>query len=259
MSKLTAFLIVRNEELRLPRCLQSLQGSVDRIVVVDTGSQDRTGAILDAAAARAAPPLRWRAAPFAGFGQSRQVALDLVESEWALWIDADEWLSAPLADRLRQLRTTGELDRHDAWRIRLENRVCGRVMRGRNLARQAPLRLFRARQARITDRPVHEGVILPATARIGRLEEPLIHDTVVSWRRYLRKIDHYTDLEAAEPGRPFLPLHLLVTGPATLWREYVWRQGWRDGWPGLLWAGTTAWGSLLRDWKRLRRRYAGSR
>ncbi len=253
MESLTAFLILRDEELLLPRCLASLTGVADAVVALDTGSCDCTPEILERFAADPeAIPLRWEQRPFDDFGHARQAALDRVATPWALWIDADEELSPALRARLRELRRSGGLQQRQAWEFRLENRVYGRVMRGRSLAGQYRVRLFRTDLGRITPTPVHEGLVLPPGARIGRLEEPLRHDTLSSWRRYLQKVDRYTDLEAAAGRRPrALPLHFLVTAPATLWREYAWREGWRDGWPGLVWAATTAWSSLLRDWKLL--------
>jgi glycosyltransferase involved in cell wall biosynthesis len=255
MEQLTAFLILRDEERLLPRCLASLAGVVDAVVALDTGSRDRTPEILARVAADpTAIPLRWECRPFDDFGRARQAALDRVVTPWALWIDADEELSPVLRARLCELRRSGGLQQREAWEFRLENRVYGRVMRGRSLAGQYRVRLFRTDLGRITPTPVHEGLDLPSGTRIGRLEEPLRHDTLSSWRRYLHKVDRYTDLEAADGRRPRgLPLHILITLPATLWREYVGREGWRDGWPGLVWAATTAWSSLLRDWKLLRR------
>jgi glycosyltransferase involved in cell wall biosynthesis len=259
VERLTAFLIVRDEERLLPRCLASLAGVVDAVVALDTGSRDGTPRILAAAAADPAPPeLGWERLAFDGFGPARQAALDRVSGGWALWIDADEELSPALRARLRELRDGGGLATADAWSIRLENRVFGRVMRGRNLAGQYRTRLFRRELGRITPTPVHEGLELAPGARLGRIEEPLRHDTLISWRRYLRKVDRYTALEVASGRRVrCLPLHLLVTAPATLWRELVARGGWRDGWPGLVWAATTAWSSLLLDARLLRRALGG--
>jgi glycosyltransferase involved in cell wall biosynthesis len=247
-------LIVRNEQLLLARCLASLAGVVDLIVALDTGSSDASTCILEQSALDPSlPPLAWQAHRFDNFGSARQAALDLVRTEWAFWIDADEEVTPELAARLRALRHSGELEGKDAWEIRLENYVLGRLMRGRNLAGQYRLRLFRTRLGRISASAVHEGLVLEPTSRVGCLREPLRHDTMTSWRRYLTKVNLYTDLEADNAGRRFNPLHLVVTGPATLWREYMARGGCRDGWPGLVWALTTAWSAVLRDLKLLRR------
>lgn len=255
MSNLTAFLILRNEEHLLPRCLASLNGVVDAIVALDTGSFDRTCAILARFAAEPElPPLHWVSHAFVNFGQARQAALDLVQTEWALWIDGDECVTPALAHELGCLRADTSWDDHDAYLIPLENRVYGRIMRGRNLAGQFRPRLFRTRLGRITPSAVHEGIRMPTTCRWGRLTTPLRHDTLTSWRRYLAKVDLYTRFEALSGPRRhplYLLGHLLVTGPATFWREYIWRTGFRDGWPGLVWVAATAWSSVLRDLKRL--------
>lgn len=276
MDGITAFLIVRDEERTLPRCLDSLAGVADEVVVLDTGSRDGTPAVLAAEAARGRfRRFRWRAAPFAGFGPTRQTALDLVETEWALWLDADEALSTALRARLAALRgggagapsragdkggvphgangPTAGLAACDGWEILRLNRVLGRVMRGRNLTGQYCLRLFRTARGRLTADAVHEGIVLAPGARVGRLDEPLMHETMPAWRPYLAKVDLYTTLAVAAETRRFNALHLLFAWPSTFLRHYVGRGGWRDGWPGFVWAATSGWSSLLRDLKRARR------
>jgi len=255
MCKLTAFMIVRNAEQQLPRCLASLRGAVDAVAVLDTGSVDGTTAILTAVAAdRDGPPLSWSTRVFDDFGRARQAALDRVATPWALWIDADEMLSEPLRARLTALRDSGELQQRDVWEIRIENRVLGRTMRGANLAGQYRARLLRVGHARVSKSLVHEGLEWDSDTRCGRLSEPILHEAMDSWRTYLRKVDRYTSLEVRERPSgygPLLPLHLLVTAPATVWREYIGRGGWHDGWPGFVWAATGAWSSVLRDLKYL--------
>jgi len=253
MGAITAFLIVKNEARRLPDCLDSLAGCVDAIVVLDTGSTDgTTGYLARRANAPDGPPLIWDRVPFRGFGPTRQAALERVTTPWALWIDADETVSPALAGRLAALHRTGELGRHDAWRIRRPARVLGRVMTQRNLANDRVLRLFRTDFGEITPTPVHEGLTLPVGATIGEIDEPLIHDTMVSWRSYLAKVQHYTTLDARRRLRDPSWLHLLTGAPAAFLRNWLGRGGWRDGWPGLVWALTSAWSVLLLDWKLLR-------
>lgn len=93
---LSACLIVRNEEKFLDRCLGSLGGLVDEMVVVDTGSSDRTREIAAAHGARL-DDFPWRD----DFAAARNHALDLARGEWVLYIDADEHVRPASADRLR--------------------------------------------------------------------------------------------------------------------------------------------------------------
>ena len=83
--RLSACLIVKNEEKHLERCLRSLAGHVDEIVVVDTGSSDRTVEIALAFGAKIAE-FAW----CDDFSAARNVSLALASGDWALWIDADE-------------------------------------------------------------------------------------------------------------------------------------------------------------------------
>ncbi len=83
--KISACLIVRNEEKTLGRCLDSIRNHVDEIVVVDTGSRDRTKEIARQYAARV-HDFPWRQ----DFAAARQFSFDRATGEWAFWLDADD-------------------------------------------------------------------------------------------------------------------------------------------------------------------------
>jgi glycosyltransferase involved in cell wall biosynthesis len=83
--KISAALIVKNEEQVLSRCLQSIQGSVDEIVVVDTGSMDRTRAI-----ARQYTKCLYEYPWNKDFAAARQFAFARATGDWVFWIDADD-------------------------------------------------------------------------------------------------------------------------------------------------------------------------
>jgi glycosyltransferase involved in cell wall biosynthesis len=96
--KLSAVLIVKNEEANLARCLQSLDW-VDEIIVVDTGSTDKTVAIAQAMGAKIFH-IDWK-----GFGPARQYALEQAVGPWILSIDADEEVSPDLRQELQNILT----------------------------------------------------------------------------------------------------------------------------------------------------------
>jgi glycosyltransferase involved in cell wall biosynthesis len=94
--QLSAPLIVRNEERFLPACLGSLRDVVDEIVVVDTGSTDRTREIARDFGA-CVHELAWAD----DFAAARNHALDLARGQWILYVDADERLRSGSLARLR--------------------------------------------------------------------------------------------------------------------------------------------------------------
>src|SRR5262245_1489579 len=91
-SRISAAMIVRDEEAYLDDCLKSIVDEVDEIVIVDTGSRDRTCDIARRYGARLFD-LPWTG----DFAAARNHALDRASGDWILYIDADERLAVPIA------------------------------------------------------------------------------------------------------------------------------------------------------------------
>lgn len=114
--RISACMIVKNEQPFLDGCLSSLRGLVDEIVIVDTGSTD---ASIDIASAHGARLVEY--AWHDDFAAARNVGLDAATSEWLLYIDADERLVDTTRDALR-----AGLDAPEAYAGRLLFRVTSR-------------------------------------------------------------------------------------------------------------------------------------
>ncbi|MEB3176111.1 MAG: glycosyltransferase [Synechococcus sp.] len=95
---LSLSMIVRDEEARLGTCLKSVEGFCDELVVLDTGSSDNTVAIAEAAGARV-ETMEWPG----DFTPARNRALELVNGDWVLVLDADEILLADVQPALKAL------------------------------------------------------------------------------------------------------------------------------------------------------------
>lgn len=126
--RIVAGLIVKNEERDLPRCLRSIESVVDEVVVVDTGSTDRT---LEVARAAIGKPVHVQTYTGASrrdasgdwklwdFGKARNVFVDEIErlgADWALWMDADDELVTPA-----NLRRACWWDEHDVYGVQIES------------------------------------------------------------------------------------------------------------------------------------------
>ncbi|WP_084445570.1 glycosyltransferase [Sphingomonas sp. TDK1] len=92
MTRLALVMIVKNEARCLARCLESVRGHVDRMIVLDTGSTDDTVAIAQRLGAEV------HAFPWCDdFAAARNAALDHSDADWNLILDADEWLESGAA------------------------------------------------------------------------------------------------------------------------------------------------------------------
>jgi glycosyltransferase involved in cell wall biosynthesis len=237
---LTVAMIARDEEGQIGAALASVEGLAGRVVVLDTGSADGT-----AEAARAAGAEVFERPDFPGFGPAKQEVLDRCSTEWVLILDADERVTGELAASIRDAIAT---DGPEAgFRVRRRNHVLGRPMTSMGLDRDEPLRLVRRERARVSDTLVHE--VLEVDGPTGELRGALDHFTLTSLDGYLRKIDLYTTLELQQRPRPLRVWHLAFVMPGTFIKWYLFRGGFRDGVPGLVWAGLTAIGRFIRDMK----------
>ena len=99
LAELSLCMIVRNEEERLARCLRSVQGAVDEIVIVDTGSMDGTKAIAAAFTDRVFD-FAWRD----DFAAARNASMAYATKPYILWLDADDVLERSEREKLIALK-----------------------------------------------------------------------------------------------------------------------------------------------------------
>ncbi|MFA6110695.1 MAG: glycosyltransferase, partial [Candidatus Latescibacterota bacterium] len=149
--RLSLCMIVRNEEARLARCLESARGAVDEIVVVDTGSTDRTVEIARGFGARLGH-FPW----CDDFAAARNASLNLATGDWILWLDADDLLPAEAHPRIRELIGQG---RDRAYFFVLDDQ-------GYENVSCLQLRLFPNLPGVRFEMPIHEQVT-PSLARLG--------------------------------------------------------------------------------------------
>ncbi|HET6655221.1 MAG TPA: glycosyltransferase family 2 protein, partial [Gammaproteobacteria bacterium] len=166
---LSVIVITRNEAGCIGRCLASAAGWANEIIVLDSGSTDRTVDI----ARRYTDQVEITDWP--GFGVQKQRALDRASCGWVLSLDADEQLTAELRHEIDA--TLSEVPDCAAYRVPWAVTIAGkRLDFSRN---RAPLRLTRREGARYTPDIVHERMEPPG--KVGRLENRLPHYT---WRDY---------------------------------------------------------------------------
>lgn len=162
--RLSACLIVKNESNHLARCLESIQGVVDEIVVVDTGSTDDTVAIAESFGAKIGH-FDWND----DFAAARNASLALATGQWALWIDADEVLEPQSFNPIREALIRPQFA---GYFVQIANLLDDEGDANQYL--HMPIRLFRLSPGVQFEGRVHEQITNPSGAQNAALEKARI-------------------------------------------------------------------------------------
>lgn len=179
MPFISATVITKNEANNIERCLNSLIGVADEIVVVDSGSTDATVDICR----RYGCKITQRA--FTGYGSQRQYAVSLANGSYILSIDADEVLSEELRDSIIALKEKGFS--HRMYRFRIVNYLCGRPMHRSGMEPYCETRLFDRRYANWNLSDVGERLIYPGGVNPEMLGGDMYHYRCDRIEEYERK------------------------------------------------------------------------
>jgi glycosyltransferase involved in cell wall biosynthesis len=228
---LSVAIITKNEEANLPRTLASVRWA-EEIVIVDSGSTDRTAEIAREFGAKFFVE-EWK-----GFGAQKNAAIARCTGDWVLALDADEEVSAELAEEIRGL--PGGQPEYQEYFLPRRNFFLGRWIRHGGYYPDPKLRLFRRGSARFEERAVHE-TIRPA-GPAGRLHGDLIHHAYPTLDAYIEHMNRYSALgatQAVERGKTSRSAfaffwNVFVVPVATFKYNYFLRLGFLDGREGLL-------------------------
>lgn len=227
MPRLSLIVITKNEEAAIERCLRSAAEIADEIVVVDSGSTDRTPEIAKRFGAKLLQPADWP-----GFGPQKQRAQEAATGEWILSLDADEWIEEGLRGEI--LAVLNGPAAKPAYRMPRRNRFMGEIVRHGGWWPDYVLRLYRRERGRFNDNLVHESVVVEG--EVGTLKNPIEHDTIATPADADGKIERYAQIAAREllaRGRSSTPWLAKVRGAAAYIRSYVLQLGFLDGRTGL--------------------------
>ncbi|MBE0649277.1 MAG: glycosyltransferase family 2 protein [Bacteroidales bacterium] len=189
MKKISATIIAFNEERNIERCLQSLQGVADEIIVVDSLSKDKTVEICEKYKTKVFQH------PFEGYGSQKNFAVSQASFDLILSLDADEALSEELKKSLLAAR---ENEAFDAYKCNRINNFCGKWIKHGGWYPDRQLRFWNRNAGNWNDSKVHERVVLKPDAKLGHLKGDLLHYSYYSFDEYVQQMNKYSDLKAEE-------------------------------------------------------------
>lgn len=181
--KVSAVLIVKNEEERLLQCLESLTW-VSEIIIVDSGSSDNTLAIAKKFTDKVFLHSEWK-----GFGKQRQLAQKYASSEWIFAIDADEIVTEEL--KLSILNVVAQNDQQFAYAINRKNWAFGKFINYSGWNPDWVIRLYPNHTTSYDDALVHEAVVITSSMQVKQLKGRLLHYTYDNLYDYNTKVSKY--------------------------------------------------------------------
>jgi glycosyltransferase involved in cell wall biosynthesis len=245
MNGLSVVIITRDEEEAIGAALDSV-AFADEIVLLDSGSRDRTVEIARSRGAKVIETTDWP-----GFGAQKNRALDHATRDWVFSLDADERVTPELRAEIEAIVKGGAT--RDAYDVPRLSSYCGRYMRHGGWWPDHVTRLFRRGKARFSDDLVHERLVVDGST--GRLKGQLLHEAFGDFEEVLRKVDQYSTANArmmhARGKRGSLASAILHGGWA-FFRTYVLHAGFLDGRHGFMLAVSNAEGTYYRYLKLMR-------
>ncbi|MGH9665621.1 MAG: glycosyltransferase family 2 protein [Bryobacteraceae bacterium] len=236
--RLSAAIITLNEERNVARVVESLR-CCDEIVIVDSGSTDRTVAIARELGVCVLEN------PWPGYAAQKNFAAEHCSNDWILSLDADESLSEALEGDIWQIKKNGP--QFDAYTMPRMAQYLGRWILHSGWYPDRKVRLYDRRRARWAGDFVHESVAVNGS--VGHLESNLLHFTCSSLSEHLKTMDRYTTLAAEQlifQGYRVTWRQLLVNPPWTFFRTYFLSRGFLDGPEGLAIAYMAAFYNFLK-------------
>ncbi|MCB0749128.1 MAG: glycosyltransferase family 2 protein [Ignavibacteriae bacterium] len=184
--KISATLIVKNEEKNIARCLKSLSW-VDEIVVVDSYSTDRTVEICNEYNCKVIQTA------WLGFGKTKKFAVDNASHDWILSIDADEEVTPELQKKIKELLVKPY---YKGYYIKRKSFYLGKEVKHCGWNKDYPVRLFNRNFGNFNDKEVHESIKIKSEK--SKIHEPLLHYTYQTIASHIEKVNRYSSLAAEE-------------------------------------------------------------
>ncbi|MFW8601938.1 glycosyltransferase family 2 protein [Desulfobacterota bacterium M19] len=234
MSKknLSIAIITKNEEDRLPDCLRST-AFADEVVVVDSGSEDRTVEIAEGFGVRTFIH-DWQ-----GYGPQKQFAIDQSQGDWILVLDADERIPVKTAHEIVQIIKSSPSC--SAYSIPRKNYFMNRWIKHAGWWPDRTVRLFRRNSAWMSTDRVHESLQINDQAAVMR--NPIIHYPFRDLRHMMDKMNHYSSAGALDLYDAGVTASITKASGRAMWTilyNYLLRGGFLDGGPGFILAVSDA-------------------
>jgi glycosyltransferase involved in cell wall biosynthesis len=226
MIKLSAVIITLNEEKNIGRCLLSLKGLVDEIVVVDSLSTDRTKEIC------LSHNVRFIEQSFLGYQDQKNFAHNLATFDYVLSLDADEVLTPELYSEIEKVKNNFLMEGYSFNRL---TNYSGQWIKYCGWYPDTKVRLVKKNSAKWDGGNIHES--LNVSGEVGFLSGDLLHYSYDSISAHILQTNKYSSTDAQlsfNRGKHATVFKLLSRPAFQFFKDFILRKGFLDGQYGFI-------------------------
>lgn len=234
MTLISAVIITFNEEKNIGRCIESLNGVAEDIVVVDSFSSDRTEAIC------LEKGVRFIQHAFEGYIEQKNFALTQSKYDHILSLDADEALSPELKESILKAKANFIATGYEMNRL---TNYCGKWIYHTGWYPDRKLRLFDKRKARWAGRNPHDRCEMNEGSITARLQGDLLHYSYYTIDQHVDTANKFSTINAEvlfERGKKARWFNFIVNPAFRFFRDLIIKGGFRDGFYGYVIARISA-------------------
>lgn len=229
MMQLSVTIITLNEERNIERCIRSVQGIADEILVVDSNSTDATVSIVESFGAKIIKQ------SFLGHLEQKNFATEHAQYDWVLAIDADEELS----DELRQnIEAVKQAPQYNGYHFNRLNNYCGHWIRHGAWYPDRKIRLYNRKHGSWKGENPHDRWLFDnKNEPIGMLRGDLLHYSYTTISEHIKKIERYSDIAARQKVNKGQDCSILKIWLGPKWKfvkDFIIKLGFMDGYWGYI-------------------------
>ena len=242
---ISVFIITKNEEDRIEAAINSVIKFADEILIIDSGSEDKTVEISKKLGAKVIFN-KW-----SGFGPQKVFGESSCKNKWILNIDADEKLSPKLVDEITNIFSKNQQNQYCGYKIKILNQFFNENEPKKLAYYYNQLRLYNSEFAGFKDSKIHDSVELKNVnnGEVQNLKNTISHQSFRSYKHWIDKINDYSQmqaLEAFEKGKNVSRLKVFVTPILSFLKGYFIRRYFIYGFNGLIYSYIFAFGRTLK-------------
>ncbi|MCB0347310.1 MAG: glycosyltransferase family 2 protein [Bdellovibrionales bacterium] len=225
---ISAVILTKNEESNIERAISSCLSVCDEILVIDSGSTDKTKEI-----ASQFEKVKFIETIWKGFSETKNFGNAKASGDYILSLDADEALDETLQTEI--LAHKNNLS--GAYKFARLTNYCGKWIHHSGWRPDYQTRLFPKQDSKWNMNLVHEKIILPENCNVQVLKGDILHYSYKSISEHLVKMDSYTTLSAQmllQKDPSFLVIKAVLHSKFKFFRTYILKLGILDGYYGFV-------------------------